>query len=770
MAELRAVGQALPRIDAEEKARGQAIFGADVQLPHALVGKFLPSPHAHAEILSIDTTEADALPGVRAVITAADIPDVPKYDPASRFHAFLARPYVVFTGQPVAAVAADDLATAEAALELIKVEYRSLPAVLALQEAIRPGCPPVRHGRQTHKIDSSAQAHTTLAAESDSDVSMKNAATPNIANRRVLKHGDMEAAFAESDIIIDHTYTVPVVHQGYIEPHSFVAVWDRTNHVTVWESTQGAFAARDLISNTLGIPLANITLNSTEIGGGFGGKIEGLFSPIVVLLAKKAQRPVKLVLTRHEELVGANPAPQTIIQIKTGAKKDGTLTALQAQVLLDTGAFASNWIMSVVAMLVGNNYNFQAWHIEGMEVLTNKASIAAYRAPGAVNAAFAIESQVDEMARRLGLNPLDFRLKNLTLKGDLLSDGTRQIDIGADEVLAALAAHPAWTDPSPGHVGDDGMLHGRGIGMGVWAGGGDSAAAIAMLESDGTVQIILGTVDLTGSFTSLAQIVADTLGVPVERIVISKTSPGRAPFAPMSAGSQTIYTMGVAVHRAALSLRAKLLDCAAHDFGVSEAELDIEEGNVFVVSQPDKSLSFEMLYLMSRGGFTEHGPLIGEGSVPSRPPSPGVAAGIAEVAVDPETGQVTLTRLTMAQDVGRAINPLSVEGQIQGGAAQSVGMALWEEIKYNAYGQVLNPSLLDYRQATFADIPMIEAILVEAPGGDGPFGARLVGEPPIIPPAAAIANAIADAIGARVCDLPITPERVWRALNLKRGD
>jgi CO/xanthine dehydrogenase Mo-binding subunit len=764
MSKNHVVGQPIPRIDAVEKVRGEAIFGADVQLPNTLVAKFLPSPHAHAEILSIDTGQAETLPGVRAVITAADIPDVDSYDPGHRFHAFLARRFVVFAGQPVAAVAADDVATAEAALDLIQIEYQPLPAVLTPQDAILPDSPAVLPGDQTDGDESVAYGHTTVAAGQATADAKKS---PNIANRNVYKHGDVEVALAASEVVVEHTYTVPTVHQGYIEPHVVTAHWDRAGHVTVWQSVQGAFAARDLIADTLGIPLTNITLNSTEIGGGFGGKIEGIFSPLVVLLAKKSRRPVKLVLTRREELIGANPAPHTVIRLKTGAKKDGTLTALEGQILMDAGAFPSNWIMNVITTLLRNNYKFEAWHLEGLEVLTNKASITAYRAPGGVNASFAIESQLDEIAGELDLDPIALRLKNLVLQGDLLADMQPQVRVGSKEVLTALAEHQAWTDPLLDQNGD-GLLYGRGVALGSWGGGRGPAAALAILEADGQVRIVLGTVDVSGSFTSMAQIAAEALGMSVEQVVMSKANPDYAPFAPMSAGSQTVYAMGAAVKEAALDLRAKMLKYAAADMQVAETELAMNNDGVFVVAKPEQIRSLPMVYQLGTEWFAEHGPLIGEGSVRQRQSAPGTAATIAEVAVDPDTGQITLTRLITAQDMGKAVNPLSVEGQIQGGSTQSVGIALWEELMYDEQGRVRNPSLLDYHMATAADMPMIETILLETPGGDGPYGAKLVGEPPIIPPVAAVANAVAAAIGVRIYDLPITPERVWRAIQSKR--
>jgi CO/xanthine dehydrogenase Mo-binding subunit len=766
MPETRIVGQPLSRIDAVEKVRGEAIFGADVQVAHALVGKFLPSPHAHAEILAIDISEAESLPGVWAVITAADIPKLDGYDPDSRFHAFLARRFAVFAGQPVAAVAAEDLPTAEAALERIKIEYRLLPVVSTPQQAILPGSPAVSRESRTGSrgaVDDRAAA----TAGQESNAAAEEKLSPNIARRHMFEHGDMTAAFADSDIIIEHTYTVPTVHQGYIEPHAVTAFWDRTDHVIVWECVQGAFWARDLIANTLGIPRTNITLNSTEIGGGFGGKAEGIFAPLAVLLAKKAQRPVKLVLTRREELIGANPAPHSIIRLKTGARRDGPLTALEGEVLADVGAFPSSHgaVEGIVEQLLVS-YKYQAWRLEGLEVLTNKASTGAYRAPGAVNAAFAIESQLDEIASRLSLDPFALRRQNLILEGDLVVNMRPQAQFGAKEVLTALAGHPAWSDPRPPRLSDDGLLRGRGLGVGSWGSGRWPASAIAMLEADSKIRIVLGQVDLSGSFTSLAQIAAEALGVSVQQIALSKASSDYAPYAPVSGGSGTIYSMGAAVKHAALDLRTKLLQRAAEELQVTEAELAVNDAGVFVAARPEQSCSFQRLYELGTNIFSaRYGSLIGQGSALPQQRAPTFAASVAEVAIDPATGKVTLTRLTIAQDVGKAINRLAVEGQLQGGAIQSVGIALWEEVLYDEQGQVRNASLLDYRMPTAADVPMIETILVEAPGGEGPYGAKGVGEPPIIPPVAAVANAVAAAIGHRIYDLPITPERVWRALN-----
>ncbi len=746
MSDIHVVGRPLPRIDAVEKVRGESIFAADIQLPHMLVGKFLPSPHAHAEILAIETAQAEALPGVRAVITAADIPQVEKYDPGSRSHAFLARRFAVFAGQPIAAVAAEDMATAEAALELINVKYKILPAVTHVEEAILPNSPAAGHGLTKNETDS-----------------------PNVTYRYTFEHGDLAAAFAESNCIIEHTYKMPTVHQGYIEPHAVTAYFDRPEHVTVWECVQGAFGARDLIAETLGIPRANITLNATDVGGGFGGKADGLFAPLTVLMAKKAGRPVKLVLTRQEELMGANPGPHTIIRLKTGATKGGVFTALEGRVLMDAGAFTNPNALAInIAYMLGSKYKFQAWRLEGIEVLTNKASTGSYRAPGAVNACLAIESQLDEMAGRLGFDPIDFRMPNIAAEGDLLPNLRPQGPVRAKEVLTAIARHPAWANPPVERIGSDGLLHGRGMALGMWGSGAWPSAAVAKLEAEAKISIITGQIDLTGSFTSLAQIAAETMGVSVLQIMIIRAGTDHAPYAPVSGGSGTIYSMGSAVREAVLDLKAKIFERAAQRLKIPESELAINDKGVFIIARPEQSISFETLYQLGTDLFmARYGPLIGQGSLLPQRQVPAFSASVAEVTVDPETGQVTLTRLVTAQDVGKAINPLSVEGQLQGATVQSAGMALWEEVMFDEEGLVRNPNLLDYHMPTSADMPLVETILIETPGGENLYGAKGVGEPPIIPPVAAVANAVASAIGVRIFELPITSERVWRALKLK---
>lgn len=747
------IGQRRPRVDAKAKLTGRAYFGSDIPLRGVLQARILHSPYAHAEVLSIDARAARQLPGVRAVLTADDLPAVPGYDPHSRAHAFLARRYALFHGQPVAAVAAEDVATAEAALDLIKVEYRSLPPVVDLLQATRSGSPLV----------SRSPARRNPEGDWPDDPELPEPGS-NIAEQVVYRHGDLEAAWAVSSLVVENTYTVASVHQSYLEPHVVTAWWDTPEHLIAWEPVQGIFSARTTLAQALGIPEPQVEIRPTEIGGGFGGKIYGLYAPLAAWLARLTGAPVRLALTRQEELTSGNPAPHSIIRVKTGADSNGKLTALEAVVWVEAGAFASGWIMSSVATLLKNTYHFPAWAIQGYEVLTNKPSITSYRAPGGPNAAFAIESQIDELSRRLRLDPLQFRMNNLSLENDLQATLDPQPPVGTPQVLQALAEHPAWKTPLPARD-SEGWLNGRGLALGMWEGGAGPATALAILEIDGTCRIVTGSVDLTGSYTSLAQIAAAELGISAERIRVERASTATVPFAPEASGSQTIYAMGVAVQMAASDLRQRLLQAALpHLEAASLDDLSIDDQGIFQIHKPEKRINLPELYSLGVEWFATHAPLVGLGSAPLRQRAPGSAACLAEVRVDPQTGKVQVTRLVLVQDTGTAINPLMVEGQIQGGVAQAVGLALWEGLQYDAQGRLLNASLLDYRLPTAPDLPEIEPIIVSALGGDGPFQAKLVGEPSIIPPAAAIANAITAAISRRPLALPMTAESIWRLM------
>lgn len=752
MSRKQMIGVARPMSDAAPKSRGEARFAADIQLPNLAVAKLLPSPHAHAEILSIDVSAAETMRGVFAVITGNDIPAVEGYDPYDHAHGFLARRFAVFVGQPVAAIAAKDAETAEQALAAIRVEYRVLDAILDSTLAMAPESPVVSRD---------------LAGEAREETITNNAGDAEMAN------GDLEEGFASADVVLEETYEIPVLHQGYLEPHAVTAWWQRDNAVDVWECVQSPFGARDHIVQTLGIPGHKITLHTTDIGGAFGGKDQGLFSPIAVLLARKAERPVRLALTRAEELTIANPAPRTTIQLKVGAAADGTITAVEGEVCVDVGAFRTYWgpaSFSVCHMLV-DKYRVPAFRLHAQDVFTNHVGFGSYRAPMAVQAAFAIESMIDELAGRLDMDPIVLRERNLIAEGDVTSGGTSMPKHGGVSVLQSLLDHDAWS-ASESPRKQDGLCYGRGFALGLWGSGRFPAAAIARLEKGGYVRFTIGQVDLTGSYTSLAQIAAEELGISADRIVFSRADTSRAPFASVSGGSSTIYSMGGAVHEASKELREKIIERAALELGVERSDVRMDGAGVVVAAHPEKRVELAALYEAETSLFySKYEPFVARGAKGggvARMSAPCFSGTIAEVAVDPATGKVKVLRLVTAQDVGKAINPMLVEGQIEGAAAQSVGAALWESVEYDEAGTVLNADLLDYRMPTAGDLPEIEAILIEEDGGDGPFGAKGVGEPPMIAPAAAVANAIRDAIGERINRLPLTPERVWLA-QVKEG-
>lgn len=753
MSRNQVVGVARPMVDASPKARGEARFAADVQLPNLAVAKLLPSPHAHAEILSIDTSAAEAMPGVFAVITGGDIPKAADFDPYDHAHGFLARRFAVYVGQPVAAVAAEDSATADEALAAIRVEYRVLAPVLDLAIALESGNPVVSRDKTG---SSSAESPSNNAGDAE------------------LINGDLDAGFAAAEVALEETYEIPMIHQGYLEPHAVTAWWQRDNGVDVWECVQSPFGARDHIVQTLGIPAHKIALHTTDIGGAFGGKDQGLFSPIAVLLAKKAERPVRLALTREEELTIANPAPMTQIRLRIGVSKSGAITAVDGKVRVDVGAFRTYWgpaAFSVCHMLV-DKYRVPAFRLHAQDVFTNRVGFGSYRAPMAVQAAFAIESMLDELASKLGIDPIEMRERNLISEGEVGAGGAPMPKHGGTAVLQSLKDHEAWRSSESGRNNGEGLLYGRGFALGLWGSGAFPAAAIARLEKGGYVRFTIGQVDLTGSYTSLAQIAAEELGISVDRIMFSRADTSRAPFASVSGGSSTIYSMGGAVHEAARELREKILERAAQELEVDRSELRLKDAEVIVEREPAKRIELAALYEAETSlFFAKYEPFVARGAKGgrvSRMSAPCFSGTIAEVVVDRETGAVKVLRLVTAQDVGKAINPMLVEGQIQGAAAQSVGAALWEALEFDDAGRVRNANLLDYRMPTAADLPSIEAILIEEEGGDGPFGAKGVGEPPMIAPAAAVANAIRNAIGQRINQLPLHPESVWRAIQRRK--
>ena len=718
-----AVGKRIPRLDAKEKVLGTARFVDDFAPPGMLCGRILRSPHAHAEILRIDVSRAESLPGVIGVVTGKDLPE---FEDGSR--PVLAHDRVRFAGEAVAAVAAIDPGTAKQALNLIEVDYKPLPVVL---DAVQ------------------AMADDSIAIHGDSSRS-------NVCQHAKIDRGDMELGFAEADYIFEHTFETRIVHQAYLETHGALASVDGSGKVSIWTSTQSQFTIRAYVAQKLKLPMTQVRIVPTEIGGGFGGKNEATVEPICALLALKTRRPVKIVLSRAEELMATNPADASRIELKTGVTRDGAITARQARIIMDSGAYASSSVGSTVVRVLGP-YRIANAKVDGYAVYTNKTNPGAFRAPGAPQAVFASESQLDIIAGELGLDPLEIRLKNLLETGEPGPDGQPMPAITFKETLQALADKVGWKDRS--------KTENRGMGLACaeWTPASAASSAYASVNEDGTVKILSGSINLTGSATSLAQIAAEDLGVPVESVNVITGNTDLVPYVDGNWGSRTTYGMGAAVKKAVADLKQRLFALAAEELDARPQDLETREGQVVV--KGDDSRRIPLSVLASSSNAHRDGPVSGKGSLASLAKTPVLAAQCAEVEVDPETGRVTIHRFTAAQEVGFAINPLSVEGQIQGGVAQGLGWALMEQVAYRDDGCVANPGFLDYKIPTSWDTPPIEVVLLQVPSADGPYGAKGVGEPCIIPTAPAIANAIHDAVTARVYDLPITPEKVLRALK-----
>lgn len=754
MAASSLIGQSIPRVDSPEKVRGQTRYTADLDLPGMLYARLATSIQAHARIVEVDTSAALAVPGVVAAVTGRDLlPNGP--EPAERARSMLARDKVIYYGQPVAAVVAASEAAAEEGAALIDVEYEPLGAAIDPLQAMRPNAPVIRP-KELEGEWAEAQMHATVQGGQELDVDQMPA---NVTTAVAFKRGDVEQGFAAADAVIERTYTTPFVHQGYLEPHASVAVPDPLGNLTIYTATQGQFYARNVTADTLGLEQNQVTVVPMEVGGGFGGKTV-LLEPLVGALALRTRRPVKLVLSRMEEFLLATPAPGTIIEIKTGAKKDGTITAIKAKAIFDSGVYPGAPV-NIALLAIGGYYRCENLDLEGYEVLTNKPGVGAYRAPGAPQATFAIEQQVDEMARALGWDPLEFRLHNASQEGDPQANGVPWPAMGLTRVLQTLRDHPLWQNRTSGSG------EGYGIAIGGWPGGVEPCAANVRLNTDGSLAVSLGSVDITGTNTVMAMIAAETFGVPAERVKIITNNTDTAPYSGMSGGSKITYTMGLAVQAAAESARQQVLKIAAAELEAAPEDLEMVDGQVQVKGVPDRSIAITEVASMSMSFGGKYEPVSGHGKSAVTARAPGFSGQLAHVRVDSDTGEVRLLDLVVAQDVGRALNPALVAGQIMGGATQGIGWALHEGMVYDDSGLPLNPSLMDYSLPAADQTPPLDVRLVELPSAAGPFGAKGVGEPPVIPTAAAIANAIADATGARITELPMTAPRVQAAIAAK---
>ena len=746
MAEFNVLGKNHVRVDALDKVTGHATYAGDVYLPEMLMCKVLTSTRSHARIVGIDTSQAEALPGVRAVITGKDFPDVFFGSGALRDRRVMARDTVFYIGEPVAAVAADDEMTAAEALSLIDVEYDDLEAVVDPLVSISADA---------------TEVHPDLPEFEGYGFALGgNNCTMLDADR-----GDVDQAFQEADHIIEETYHTQPINQGFLEPMACVANLEANGRLTVWASTQGPYQVRAQLASVLDMPIGNIKVIAMELGGGFGAKLRQALEAFPAMLSMKTGRPVKLVNTREETFTLNGPRLETNIYLKTAVTNDGKITAREARSVFDVGAYLGAGPNSGVGHGLGA-YNISNFRLRSYGVYTNKVYVGSYRASGVADMTFAVESHMDVIAHKLGLDPMEFRAKNALKEGDIGVSGAPLPRHGLAEVMDALKDKmdlPKKLDSTEREA------RGVGVAVGEWrSGSGPSTASISVNE-DGTVSLLTGSVDISGSDTSLAQIAAEVMGLELEQVIVAKRDTDLAPFTGPSGGSRIVYSQGKAVQMAAEDARGKLLALAADRLGVQAEALECQGGAVYVMDNPPQSMGLGQLARMSLS--SRGGPIVGAASLSSMPYNPVFNAQGAEVVVDRETGQVRVTRFVQAQDVGLAVNPMGVEGQLEGGAVQGIGRALSEEILIDRdTGQVRNASLATYLMPLAVDMPPIETVLVEVPSEDGPFGLRAVAEPPGFGPPAAIANAIYDAVGVRIRTLPLSAERVLAALQGREPD
>jgi len=739
------IGTRPVRHDGIEKVTGQAVFGADVRLPGMLYGAVLRSPHAHARIISIDTSQAEALSGVKAVVTAADLPVIEAISDSQRYQRnnILADRKVLYVGHAVAAVAATTPHIASEALDLIKVSYEPLQAVLEVRQAMQEDAPILLDELRTDELGRKGDHPTNIAAHS------------------CIERGDVESGFAQAAIIVEREFDTDTVHPGYIEPQTATAKMSPDGQLTIWCSTQGAFGIRDDVASVLQIPVGKIRVIPTEIGGGFGGKNSAYLEPVAALLSKESgHHPVKMTMSYSEVLSATGPTSASHIWVKVGVDNAGRITTAQASLAYAAGAYPGSPLWGGMPVIFGP-YRIDNLRIDGYDVLVNRPRTGTLRAPGATNAAFAGEGVIDELCEKLGMDPIEFRLLNGVREGDRRSDSVPLPQIGLHETLEAACQHPHYIAPL------EGPYRGRGVACAYWGNHGGKSSATASVNADGSISLLEGSVDLSGTRVTLAMQLAETLGISVEDIHPRVADTDAVAYTEGSYGSRTTFATGWAVYELGLKLKTLLIERAAILWEVTPDQVIFANG-IFSLAGAlpgEKQLALKQLaaHLDETGS-----PVMASVSVTPGGAGPAFAVHIVDVEVDPETGKVDILRYTALQDVGRAIHPGLVEGQIQGGVAQGIGWALHEGYYYDEEGHLLNANLLDYRLPTCMDVPAIEPVIVEVPNPGHPYGVRGVGEVPIIPVPAAIANAIYHAVGVRLNLLPMSPDRVLEALWVKK--
>jgi CO/xanthine dehydrogenase Mo-binding subunit len=744
------VGTRTIRPDGVDKVTGRARFGADFSLPGQLVGRVLRSPHAHARILSIDTSKAAALPGVKAIVTRDDFSDQPsEFIPAGEMmmnyrdvvRNVMAREKALYEGHAVAAVAATSVAIARRALKLIEVEYEVLPHVIDVVEAMRPDAPLLHDDLYTAGVEPKPETPS------------------NVAKRVEIRQGDIEAGFQKAEVIVEREFRTAPVHQGYIEPHAALASVSEDGSTELWCSTQGHFIVRAHCARLLGLDIGRIRVTASEIGGGFGGKTVVYLEPLAIALSRKAKRPVKMVMSREEVFKSSGPTSGATVRVKLGATRDGRFTAAFAELKYQAGAFQGSPVQPGV-MCAFAPYDIEHVKVIGYDVVSNRPKVAAYRAPGAPISEYAVESVVDELAKKLAIDPIDLRMQNAAREGTKAAYGPKFGPIGLEETLNAVKKTEHWNAPLR-------KWQGRGVASGFWFNIGGETCASLTVNEDGTVSLMAGTPDIGGLRASLAMVAADELGIPYDKVrpIIGDT--GSLGFTFLTGGSRSAFAGSLAVVEAAKQIKTDLCARAAKLWDLKPTQVEFERGQVTPVGDAaDKFKPMSIADFAKVAGKTG-GPIGGYGRINAQGAGPSFGTHLVDLEVDPETGRVTILRYTVAQDAGRAIHPSYVEGQFQGGAVQGIGWALNEEYVYGADGKLQNAGFLDYRMPVASDVPMIDAILVEVGNPKHPYGVRGVGETPIVPPLGAIANAMEAATGIRFTELPMSPPKVLKALKEK---
>ena len=741
----KSVGTRPLRPDGVDKVTGRARYGADFNMPGQLVARVLRSPHAHARIKSIDTSKAEAVKGVKAIITADDLPDLTDGDAGTYavLDNCMARSKALYDGHAVAAVAAIDEKAAKEALKLIDVDYEVLPHVVDVDAACEPDAPLLDETVFTQGVEPAPTKPS------------------NVANRSEFGHGNVDAGFEQAEVIVERSYKTEQTHQGYIEPHACVANCGPDGTADLWVCTQGHFVYRQTCADLLGLDVSKLRVTSSEIGGGFGGKTHVWAEPVALALSRKANRPVKLVMSREEVFRASGPTSATSIDVKIGAKKDGTITAGMATLRYTSGPYADMWA-ELGAMTSFACYDLENVKTVGLEVIVNRPKVAAYRAPSAPMAAFAVESAVDELAKEIGMDAVDLRIKNVAKEGSKSSYGPVYGPIGIEATLNAAKIHPHMSAPL-------GKNQGRGMACGFWFNFGGQTCTDLNINADGTVTLAVGTVDVGGSRASLSLIAAEELGIDYDDIKAVIADTATLGYNDMTDGSRGTFSTSMATISAARNAIEVMRQRASLMWDIPVEDIYWEDGHAHAAgSKHGNRTPLSVKEIAAEAGNTG-GPIAGHSELVADGAGVSFATHICDIEVDPETGETRVARYTVIQDAGKAVHPSYVEGQYQGGAAQGIGWALNEEYIYGEDGRLQNPGFLDYRIPVCSDLPMIDTQILEIPNPNHPYGVRGVGETSIVPPLAAIANAVSNAVDVRMTHIPISPPRILAALNEDAG-